>query len=264
MRSRHLAVPLAVAAVVAAALPAAAGAGSATTNGFAEFSVFDVDVFPPVSSTRSARQGVAVSFHSFYGSRNATPPRSVATVAIGLPRGFRANGLQFPQCPLPTGAGDIDRPSRCPAAARVGTGTAEVDARGAGVATPIPATVTLFNGTARDGNPTLIAFAQGTGPFAGAITELDFEVRNPRTQPTFVSFDPVPDGSPPAPFATTKFDLTVPVKRITSGRGRRRTVTYLNEAPTTCRRAWTFTLTLAYADGSRLASTDEAGCSRGR
>jgi len=268
MRSRHLAGALVAAAVAAGGLPAAAGAGGAVTNGFGEFAVLDVDVFPPASSTRGARQGVSVAFHSFYGSRDGSPPRTADTVTIAFPRGFRANGLEFPQCPLPTSAGptgDVGKASRCPAASRIGTGTAEADARAAGVPQPVPATLTLFNGAPQRGNPTLIVIAQGTGAFSGVTTEIDFEIRNARTQPTFVTInDPLPGETPgPAPFVTTKFDLTVPVKRITRGSGRRRRVIYLNEAPTTCRRAWTFSITQAYAGGS-LVARDEAGCVRTR
>src|SRR2546421_9460844 len=106
-------------------LASVAAAGPPATDANGNFSVLDVDVFPP----RAANPlGVTIGFHLFSGNR-LTGQRQPASQSVTLRfPGFHENGVFFPKCPLPTTAQQVGSP-RCSRASQVGRGTAEAHAR---------------------------------------------------------------------------------------------------------------------------------------
>ena len=253
------------AAIAALTVTAVAFAGETVRSPNGEHLTIDVDVFPPKASGHTPTS-VALGFHYFSGRSDGQRPRNQDTTVVRFQRGFRFNGALFPRCRL----GDFQaNPPRCPANTRIGSGTAEADARPA-APQPVQAQVTAFNGELQNGAPTTyfvsnpgnqriigVTRNQPTGPYGSAL-EL-------RQEP------PPPAGQQPL-FTLTRFDLrtlnrTVLTRVRRRIRGRNVIVTVrrgLIEAPPFCTGLWLFAQDLTYSTptNERLRATDEAGCTR--
>jgi hypothetical protein len=247
---------LMVTAAAFGGLSSLAEAGPPATDPNGNFMVVDIDVFPP-----RAGQGVTIGYHFFGGNRlTGQRPPGVRDETIRFP-GFRSNGRLFPKCPLPRTAQELGR-NRCSNAARVGGGTGEADARPL-VGGFIPIRVSAFNGSLRNGNPTLIFLATATVGSQAVNAEIDFEVRRAGGGFNLVLL-PAPPGAPTGLFSLTRADLTFG-KTIRRRRGRRTILTSFIEAPLTCRpQGWLLSQTTAFTDGSpTLTARDVHPCVRG-
>jgi hypothetical protein len=233
---------------------AGAGKPSVTPSGY--FSVLDVDVSPPKSSARGRPQGVELTYNNFTGNRlTGQRPETAPSLRVRFQNGFVFNGHLFRKCPL-----SADAPSDCPSRSRVGRGTAEIDARPT-VPSPFPVQTLAYNGELRNGNQTLIIFAQqGTTVLGSLVAELRTEPTGPY-RPVLV-FDPVtaPPGAPD--FNISQFSLrTFDRSRVVRQGGRRVRRHYI-EAPRLCRGSWAFALINPLANGETLNATDRDTCVR--
>ena len=241
--------------------------GEAAVDDRGNFLATDVDLAPPVAGTRSKPQPATLTFHHMFGNYlDGSQRGGTSGISVRLPRGMRTNPQLVRQCPLPTSDAEI-RDDRCPAASRVGTGTALADARSLGVPNPVPARVTAYNGAESNGAPTFIL--QGVATVSGnkVVTEFDFVERrgSGRFGIELATFDPYP--SPPADpnapgIALNKLDLTAGKTINTRVRGRRVRRGYL-ETPTSCTsRGWAFEEEFRFSDGSMLRAGDVMACTR--
>jgi hypothetical protein len=265
MRRQVLTVLLTVGALVATSAVAYGGEATVLPNG--QFLMTDVDLSSPVAGTNAKPRPVTLSFHHMFGNyRTGQQGQGVQTISVRLPRGMKTNPGLVAECPLPTSNADINA-TRCPAASRVGTGTALADARSFGIADPVPATVTAFNGAKHSGHATLIL--QGVASIAGnqVVTEFDFDSLKAtgRFGIELKTFDPFP--SPPADpnspgIALNKLDLTSGKTINTRVKGKRVKRGYL-EAPTVCTRSgWAFEEEFIATDGTQLKAGDVMSCTK--
>jgi hypothetical protein len=261
---RRQAAALLLSVGVLGGLSAVSYGGEATVLPDGEFLTVDVDLSSPVAGTRAKPRPVNLSFHHMFGNyRSGQQGQGTQTISVRLPRGMTTHPELFPECPLPTSSQDV-RPDRCPASSRVGTGTALADARSVGVADPIPATVTAFNGAERNGRPTFIL--QGVAMVGSAQVTTEFDFETVRASAPFGleirGFDALPNEPPGPPIALNKLDLTVGKTVNTRVRGKRVKRGYV-EAPTSCSRAgWAFEEEFIRADGSSLKAGDVMSCTR--
>jgi hypothetical protein len=249
MRRKVLGV--AVAAATLTAFGGVASGGPPTIDERGNFEMLDVDVSPPLTSTRSRPQPVTLRYQGFAGNREGGPPRTERWAIIRLTRGMRVNSGLFARCPLPQRAEELGN-DRCPPASRLGGGTAEVQVADS----YYPARVTLYNGERRNGRPTLIfrgVIAAGGGEVR---SEYNFEIRGARTRPRLVTIMAAEDAQPPA-FALSQIDIRI--GRTTTARGVRRG--YM-EAPRRCNGLWHFSTTTGWDDGTTMTSRDSTPCTR--
>ena len=249
-----------------AATSAVSYGGEATVLPDGEFLTVDVDLSSPVAGTRAKPRPVTLNFHHMFGNyRSGAQGRGVQTISVRLPRGLTTHPELVGECPLPTSNSDI-KPDRCPASTRVGTGTALADARSFGIADPVPATVTAYNGAKHNGNPTLIL--QGVAMIGSTPVTMEFNFDSLRATGLFGielrTFDPFPSPSDPnAPsIALNKLDLTAGKNVNTRVRGKRVKRGYI-EAPTSCPRSgWAFEEEFVRADGTSLKAGDVMPCTK--
>jgi hypothetical protein len=248
---RRAALGTGMAVVVVAALGGAAQGGPPTIDERGNFEMIDMEVSPPITSTRARPQPVTLRYQGFAGNRMGQPARPERSAILRFPRGMRFNSAFFARCPLPASSEELGD-DRCSRASRVGRGTAEIQVGSA----YFPAEVTLFNGARRDGRPTLIF--RGITDVGGteARSEFNFEIRGAQTRPRLVSL-PVPEGAAPPEFALSQIDVRL--GRTTTRGGVRRGYV---EAPRRCTGHWHFSLTTGYADGTALTSRDATPCAR--
>ncbi|MEA2374134.1 MAG: hypothetical protein QOD53_597 [Thermoleophilaceae bacterium] len=253
-------------AVTATGVVGIATAGSAATDANGNFAVLDVDVSPPQAGTKAVPRGVGIALHAFFGnSRNGQRSPYNGDTLIRFPRGMRTNAARFPvSCPLPATSNDVAIESRCPAKARVGSGTAEADARPT-IQDFLPATINAYNGALHNGHPTLILMVTATVGNSQLHSEVDYEYSNQPTGPygaKLASFHPVPDST--AGFLSPrKLDLTLPNKVFKVKVKGKKVRLHLLEAPTKCSIGWAFAQTsFTPAGDASLTATDVAPCVR--
>jgi hypothetical protein len=250
---------IAAGGVLSGAGVALAGQGATNANG--DFVALSVAVSPPVAGTANAPRGVGVSLDSFLGNRiNGNTAGTNESVGVRFSKGFKSNGRRFPGCKInPT---DF---TVCPKSTQVGTGTAEASFAGANGAPPtfVPAKVVVYNGKPYQTNaPTLIFIGFLNGEPAA---ELDFRVEQQPTGPYGLAFDDIDFPSTmPAPFALTKFSVSIPDRTVTRRVRGERVRFHLFEAPTTCRGSWKFAQTNTFTNASPLTATDTQPCTRRR
>jgi hypothetical protein len=241
-----------------------ATAGSPATDANGNFGVLDVDLTPPQASTRKIHRGVSLDLHYFAGNAK-TGARSPydGDITIRLPRKMVVNAARFPaKCPLPATSDQLGDPSRCPADSKVGSGTAQVDARPA-IQGPINGTVGVFNGAMHASRPTVVLILSamiGDSQFHG---EVDLEYSKASSGPygsKLATFHPVAD--PTAGFVTVReIDLNVPNQATKVKVGKKRVRIHLLETPRKCAKAWQFALATATRAGdATLTATDAVGC----
>ena len=238
--------------------------GEATVAPNGDFLMLDADLSSPIAGTRATPRPVAFNFHHMFGNyRTGEQGEGVQRITVRLPRGLVVNPDLVGECPLPTSSQDV-RPDRCPASSRVGTGTALADARSAGVAEPIPATVTAYDGPARNGRPTLILQGVAMVGTTQVTTEFDFEnvPASGRFGSEVRTFDPTPSEPAGPTISLNKLDLRVGKTVTRRVRGRRVRRGYL-EAPTTCPRSgWAFEEEFLRNNGTTLTAGDVMPCTR--
>jgi hypothetical protein len=250
-----LSVPVMTVLAIGAAM-AAAGRPSTTPTG--NFSVLDVDVSSPEPSLRGRPRGVELTYDSFIGNRlTGQRPPNAADLKIHFQSGFVFNGELFPSCPLTAAA-----PTDCPARSRIGRGRAEIDA-GPAVPTPFGVRIDAYNGAARNGNQTVLIFAQqGTEVLGKLLGELRSEPRGPYGD--VLDFDPVVSPPETPPFTISQLSLrTIDRSRFRRQRGRR-VRRHLIEAPTVCRGSWAFAQVNPLENGETLTATDRDSCAAER
>jgi hypothetical protein len=236
-------------------------AGQGATNQQGDFIALSVAVSPPVAGTAKAPRGVGVSLDSFLGNRiNGNTPSTNESVVVRFSKGFKSNGRRFPGCTINATALTV-----CPKSTQVGTGTAEASIAGANGAPPtfVPATVVAYNGKPYQTKaPTLIFIGFLNGEPA---TELDFRVEQQPTGPYGLAFDDIDfPSAPPAPFALTKFSVSIPDRTVTRRVRGKKVKFHLLEAPTRCRGSWKFAQTNTFTNASPLTATDSQPCTRQR
>lgn len=235
---------------------ALAGQAATSTNG--DFIDLAVKITPPISGTAAAPRGVGLSFDSFDGNRinaNRTGPTNALNVHFA--QNFTDNGLLFPGCTInPTAL------SVCPAASKVGSGTAEGELLSPTGAPPtfVSATVTVYNGKPyKTGkSPTEIFIASVGGK---PVTELDFTVTRDHGGLTYTE---IPAGLPSGTaIYLSKFDVTMPDRSETRKVKGKKTTIHLLDAPTSCHGRWTFSQTLGFVNQPPLTATDSLPCVKG-
>jgi hypothetical protein len=240
-----------------------ATAGPPASDTAGNFATLDVDVNPPQASTKAVKRGVSLDLHYFAGN-NRTGARSPykGDITVRLPRGMASNGATFPsKCPLPATTDQLGDETRCPAAAKVGTGSAELDARPA-IQAPIAATVNAYNGALHGKRSTMVVMIATTG--ANPMRdELDLEYSSDPVGPygyKLGTIHPVVD--PSAGFVTIRqLDLSVPDVTTKKKVGAKKVKIHLLDAPTKCARTWEFAQIVATQAGDgRLTATDSVGC----
>ena len=250
---RRMVSALAVAATAVAVSGSAGVAGPPVVDDRGNVEMIDIEVSPPVASTRSRPQPVTLQYQAFTGNRNARPGRAEDSEVIRLPRGMRVNAALFPTCPLPTTAEQVGS-ARCSRAARLGSGATEVQVGDAFY----PATVTIFNGESQNGRPTLIF--RGTAEINGVVvaSEYNFEVRRTRSGPRLATID-LPGSSSAGTVPQTRVEFRLG-RAVTARRGTRPVRRGYLESPRVCRGSWRFSVTTDFDDGTRLTSTDATPC----
>jgi hypothetical protein len=231
-----------------------AGAGKPSTAPSGNFSVLDVDVLPPEGSARGRPQGVELSYDNFIGNRlTGQRPTGGTGLEVRFQNGFVFNGSLFEKCSL-----NADAPSDCPSRSRIGRGSAEIDA-GPVVPTPFMVETLAYNGRLRNGNMTVIIFAQQEGSVLGKLVgELKTEPRGPYGE--VLDFDPA-IAPPTAPdFTITQFSLRTFDRSRVVRRGGTRVRRHLIEAPRICRGSWAFAQVNTFENGETLNAKDRDSC----
>jgi hypothetical protein len=228
-------------------------AGEPTVTPDGDFAVLDVEVFPPIASQGGAPRGVRLGIREFFGNRR-TGRRPAVTGGMGFrfPLGMTFHNGLFATCRT-----DAASPAECPAGARIGTGSIEVDAR---PAAPDPMTLQLlaYNGARRNGLDTMIFFAVRGGVVLGKqVGELHRDAPGP-----FGAWLAFAAPESPPPFTITQLRLRTRDRAVTRRSNGRRVRRHLIEAPATCDGYWSFASWQELADGTSLASTDVTGCVR--
>ncbi|MGH2867154.1 MAG: hypothetical protein ACRDNK_06235 [Solirubrobacteraceae bacterium] len=243
--------------VLAVAGTALAGQGATNSNG--DFADLSVKVTPPISGTAKAPRGVGLTFGSFVGNRiNANRTINPTTLTVRFNQNFTDNGLRFPGCTI-----NPKVLSKCPAASKVGSGTAEGEllSTTGGPPTYVPATLAVYNGKPFGSKaPTEIFIASVGGKPA---TELDFSVTRVGRGLTFtqLQFPNAPSSGPT--IYLTKFSVTTSDRTETRTIKGKKVKIHLLEAPTVCHGSWTFTQTFGYAHQAPLTATDSQPCIKG-
>ena len=250
-----------------AATPAVSYGGEATVGPEGDFLMMDADLSSPVAGTKAKPRPATLTFHHMFGNyRDGSTRRGTDVISVRTPRGMAINAELFATCPLPASDADI-KPDRCSAASRVGTGTALADARSFGIADPVPATVTAYNGADHNGNPTFILQGVAKVGANDVVTEFDFENRKAtgkfgselRTFDAFAA--PPPDPNAPG-IALNKLDLKVGKTVNARVRGKRVKRGYI-ETPTTCTGAgWAFEEEFTFVNGTSLKAADVQSCTK--
>jgi hypothetical protein len=155
-------------------------------------------------------------------------PPALTNTTLRFPKGSVVNAKYFPKCsPAKLQAKGV---KGCPSASKVGTGKAQGDARPI-VADPIDAKITLFNGTPRNGNPTIIIYA--VPELSSPLTIVADLVRQRRGNYGYVldaDVPPIPT-LPGQPNASVSFFDATTLDRTVRRHGRR--IHYI-EAPVLC------------------------------
>jgi hypothetical protein len=265
MRRTAGAVLVTVAAL--AATTAVSWGGEATVAPNGDFLMMDADFSSAVAGTKAKPRPTTLKFHHMFGNyRDGSTRGGTDVISVRTPRGMTTNSGLVATCPLPASTADV-KADRCPAASRVGTGTALADARSFGVADPVPATVTAYNGAEHNGNPTFIL--QGVAKIGAnnVITEFDFENRKAtgkfgselRTFDAFAA--PPPDPNAPG-IALNKLDLAVG-KTINTRVGGKRVKRGYIETPTTCPASgWAFEEEFTFVNATSLKAPDVMACTK--
>lgn len=245
-------------AVALGAMATTAYAGKATIDANGNFLMLDASFTPPATSSSKTKQGVVLEMQHIYGNFRGNPtPTEASNINFKMPKSTVVNSALFARCPLAT-AETLGVESRCPAASKIGTGTATVDARRSGIPDQLSGTLNVYNGAQRNGVYTLMLIA--TIPVPGVPTpitaEIDFEVRK---GPQLVEYDTVEPTSNNASFDITQFDLTVgkTVKGVLNGKQAR--ISFF-EAPKTCKKRWAFELGLTRATQPSMIAKDTSPC----
>ena len=221
--------------------------------------VLQVKASPPRTGTALRPQAAKVDFSTLlYTSDGQRSSRSTRTIKIRL-TGFRLNPSAFKKC-LESKL-EKDGPSACPAASKLGAGTATADARPA-IATPVPAKVQAFNGTLdidpagqpMAPKPAILIYADAGGGIKAYLPTL---FRGKDTVETA-------EGTPPTPgqqslFTITSLHLILPAKTTRVGR---KTVAFA-ETPRTCPGGlWRYVQTNSYYSGEKVVTKDTQPCVR--
>ncbi|HEX8073727.1 MAG TPA: hypothetical protein VF545_01990 [Thermoleophilaceae bacterium] len=267
-KTKTAAAAAAATAALAAGVAGVATAGPASTDANGNFAVLDVDVSPPQAGTKAAPRGIGLTIHEYTGnSRNGSRSPYSGDSTIRLPRGLRSNAALFPStCPLPVNTDQVGMESRCPASSKIGSGTAEADARPT-IQDFLPATVTAYNGERRGDEPTLILMIGATVGTSQLHAEVDYQyTEDDPTGPygaKLFTFKPVADSNGSF-LSIRRLDLNLPNKavKLKGAKGRKVRV-HLFEAPTKCSKAWQFAqiLNTPSADAS-LTAKDGATCAK--
>ena len=254
-------------ALTAAGAVGVATAGPASTDASGNFAVLDVDVSPPQAGTKAIPRGIGLGLHEFFGnSKNGSRSPYSGDATIRLPRGMRTNASLFSvKCPLPTSTDQVGIESRCPAAAKVGSGTGEADARPT-IQDFLPATVNVYNGGPHAGNPTLVLMITASAGNTQLHAEVDYEYSDDPTGPyggKLATFKPVSD--PTNGFLSVrKLDVSLPNRSVNlKGPKGKKVRVYFFEAPTKCTKVWSFAQTsVTPAGDASLTATDVAPCAK--
>ena len=236
------------------AIAGAANAGEASIDADGNILTVDASFDPPNSSSKRTIQGVTLEVHSAYGNFRGNPgPSEGSDITFGLPKGSRVNSLNFPKCPLPTEQSEFGVQSRCPSTSKIGSGKVSVDARPSGIQNQLKGTLTVYNGAASGGRPTLMMMAEIPNGESTIRTEINFRVDK---GPKLVQFDPLGRPRGGTAFSITALDLKV--GRTIRSNGER--FPYF-EAPTTCKKSWAFELALV-RNSSTTSAKDTQPCLR--
>jgi hypothetical protein len=156
----------------------------------------------------------------------AKPP-PLTNTTLRFPRGAVVNAKYFKKCD-PSAVAQKG-PSACPAASKIGTGRATGDARP--IVGNVDAKITLFNGKPRNGNATIIIYAQ---PEISSPLTLSGELKRQRRGPYGYILDvdvpPIPT-LPGQPNASVVFFDATTLDRTVRRNGRK--IHYI-EAPILC------------------------------
>jgi len=238
--------------LVVVLLPAAAYAGKTVISGHESLRV--KDTLTPVGAAGVTLRLVWHDLSTKPGGPQ--PPYIDKSIAFAAPPGLDVNASSIPACRQSAVAKSKTGAAVCPAAAKVGTGTATLNSRPF-VPSLISAKITAYNGVDdvggggyRRGSRELILEVKAS---AGFIYLDPFHVVTSGGTVRFVSDNPKPPSpvSPPGAFTVQKLDLTL------SGPA---TTPYLVQTAA-CSGSWAFSLTITnWFGGPTISAGDQVSC----
>jgi hypothetical protein len=243
---------IAAGAICAAALGAVATAqaGPEAQDANGNFIVYDADFAPPATG-KGVKVTTATFDVSFGNKKTGAPFPQTEKLNLVMPKGTKYNGTKFPKCGV-----KADNTLDCGKDARVGKGTAVIDARALGIQDPVKADVTAYNGPLRNKKATLILHAQATVNGQPLEAGIDFQWTGKAlelfyTDNTRIAYS----------FSSFHLDLGAYFKSKTSGNPA--VTTSLIQPPKTCTsKGWAFSLFHADAAGNTITAPDVQPCVR--
>lgn len=189
------------------------------------------------------------------GMSDGSIPKPVTHMTFSFTSGAKVHPEAFKTC-----TADILRkagPSGCPAASKIGSGTAVANA----LETDFPADVTVFNGPAQGSARKILVFARA---IQTVTVVLEGTLRHTSGRFGYVLDVPVPAiatvGGPENDASITNFNVKVGAWGKVRSHGQTRKVPFV-EAPTACHApGWPFAATFTYADGATGTSSATIGC----
>jgi hypothetical protein len=231
------------------AVPTLALAGKKATAGDQT-----LQISSSLAPAKTKAKGATIKLNVDYESTNADAQvkENTKSVVFTLPAGTKLNPTARAQCKYSELANkDTGGPNACPAGSKVGQGTATADARPT-LPDPVNAEVTMFNGlddTNPDGSPrdpavpAVLLYAKTS---IGVNVALPFDIHANRLEL---------DYAPPAEGSTQLFHLQKVNITIAKGVGKPYART-----PSTCKRTWLTSMTIANFDGPSVTATSTQKC----
>lgn len=239
----------AAAVVVLGLAFAALGSGSAfaVTNTLSQ--EFGVKL---ISQPKGQPWAIGLNVHSIIDTTDGEKPSELKSILFLFPHA-KVNAKFFPTCDAVRLKGG--GPKACPAGSKLGQGTALADARP--LVNPVHATISMFNGKPRNGNPVFLFLAQATEVSVDLL--LQGELKKASGKYGYRLEIPLPriptlPGQPDAAI----HEIDVDVAATTRRKGKR---VYLLQAPTSCPAGgFPFQTTFSFYDDQRLTSNSAISC----
>jgi hypothetical protein len=253
-----------LAVVVLGALIAAAVAFAAPTT------TLEVKASPSkASKSKKKLRAIRLTINVAFSDPAAAQPPPLRKVVIRFNSGGTFNGKLFPKCKF--SALQSQGPSACPRGSKIGSGTATASAKP--VIDLVNAKVTVYNGEAKNGVPTVLLYnvPDISSPIAvqGTVEKKSASACGDGGRCDYTLTFNVPDiptlpGQPNASVLTVKTTTqNVFVRKKKRVRGKRRTVKLpLIGAPTKCTGKWVAESNVTFADGTTATAKTSTGCKK--
>lgn len=205
-----------------------------------------------ISQPKGQPWNIGLNVHSVIDTTTGEKPSELKSILFLFPRA-KVNAKFFKTCdPVRLRGGG---PSACPSGSRLGGGTALADARP--LVNPVHATVSMFNGKPKNGNPVFLFLAQATEVSVDIL--LTGELKRTSGRFGYRLEIPLPriptlPGQPDA----AVHEIDVNVNATTLRKGKR---VYLLQAPSSCPSGgFPFQTTFSFYDDQRLTTNSSISC----